>query len=274
MKLDIPQFGTQQEMFKWLTMNKSMMEAMKKSENKEADAIIMVPTIMQKVLAAKQDEPVTVQEGAKEIQALVVINTTNWMDSHDDVHIPGLWDKSLKEQKLIYHIQEHQMKFENVISDEVKAGTRQYSFKELGFDVPGTTEALVFDSLIKEERNPEMFKAYRKGWVKNHSVGMQYVKLYLCINSDEAYSAAEKDAWNKYYPMIANKEQADAKGYFWAVTEAKVIEGSAVVKGSNFVTPTVSVSDKAATGTLYDEPLQSTQQKTHSINWEKVIANL
>jgi len=31
--------------------------------------------------------------------------------------------------------------------------------------------------------------------------------------------------------------------FFWAVTEAKNIEGSAVVKGSNFVTPTFSVQE-------------------------------
>ena len=38
--------------------------------------------------------------------------------------------------------------------------------------------------------------------------------------------------------MIANKEEADRVGYFWAVTEAKIVkEGSMVLFGSNSVTP-------------------------------------
>jgi len=65
----------------------------------------------------------------------------------------------------------------------------------------------------------------------------------MCINSDEKYYKEEKEFWDKYYPMMANKERADEKGYFFAVLEAELIEISAVVKGSNVVTPTVSVTE-------------------------------
>ena len=65
---------------------------------------------------------------------------------------------------------------------------------------------------------------------------MQYVKLALAIN-DEDYET-ELAVWDKYYDKIANKNVADNTGYFWAVTEAKAIEGSAVPIGSNQATPT------------------------------------
>jgi len=40
---------------------------------------------------------------------------------------------------------------------------------------------------------------------------------------------------------VINQEEAKEQGYFWAVTEAKLVEGSAVVKGSNSYTPTLEV---------------------------------
>jgi hypothetical protein len=45
----------------------------------------------------------------------------------------------------------------------------------------------------------------------------------------------EKAVWDKYIDEIVNKVQIEEQSY-WAVSEAKAIEGSAVVKGSNFAT--------------------------------------
>jgi hypothetical protein len=88
--------------------------------------------------------------------------------------------------------------------------------------------------------------------------------LYLCINSNEAEYSAEKENWNKYYPMVINKEVADEKGFFWAVTEAKVIEGSAVIKGSNEFTPVMEIeiekeAEQITSETNINEPSQDTQ---------------
>jgi len=70
---------------------------------------------------------------------------------------------------------------------------------------------------------------------------MIYVNLVLCVDDDEY--GAEKEAWVKYYPEIVNKKVADKQGHFWAVTEAKIIEGSAVPFGSNPITPTLQVKE-------------------------------
>lgn len=100
-------------------------------------------------------------------------------------------------------------------------------------------EVLVYEAIIKRQRNEEMFKNYLNGYVLNHSVGMRYVKILFCYdNSDPSYSQ-EKDNFEKYSPMIVNQESIGE--YFWAVIEAKNIEGSAVVKGSNFLTPVLSM---------------------------------
>jgi len=99
-------------------------------------------------------------------------------------------------------------------------------------------EVLVYEAIVKKDRNEEMFKNYINGWVLNHSVGMRYLKLLFCYNSDEPEYAQNKENYDKYYDSIVNKE--DVQEYFWAILEAKNIEGSAVVKGSNFLTPVLS----------------------------------
>jgi hypothetical protein len=52
--------------------------------------------------------------------------------------------------------------------------------------------------------------------------------------------------------MVANQDAAEEKGFFWAVKEAKVIEGSAVPLGSNWITPTLDNNK--------NEPLDSTHK--------------
>ena len=72
------------------------------------------------------------------------------------------------------------------------------------------------------------------------------------MNSENRYDSEEKKIWDKYYPIAVNKEVADNYGYFFVVTQAKIVEGSAVPIGSNRATPTISVTESKL------EPLQNT----------------
>jgi hypothetical protein len=238
-------FKSKSELFRFLKENKQQLISGKKFEMKKADAVFCAVHSVNEKGEAEKGEADNAQSLLlkDKITVRAVINTTKLLDSHKDVHIDGLWKKSIKELKSVYHLQEHQMKFDHVISDEVKALTKKMSWKELGVDLPGDTEALLFDSQIEKTRNPFMFDQYARGYVKNHSVGMRYVQLFMCINSGEKYYVEEKTNWDKYITEVANKEEAEEQGYFWAVTEAKLIEGSAVLRGSNWATPVQSVKE-------------------------------
>lgn len=232
---DMPEFSTKKEEINWIISNKERIVKIAKEQIKHADCISCVAFPNYGNVSKA-----TNIENKNTLDVSVIINTTNLLDSHQDVHLPGIWDKSLNENKYIMHLQEHSLRFSKIIADqdELDAKAVTYAWKELGVDYEGSTQALQFNSTLKVERNPFMFEQYRKGYVKQHSVGMRYVRLIFAAN-DESYGA-EFDAWNKYYPEIANKEKADDYGYFWAVPEAKIIEGSAVPLGSNWVTPTMS----------------------------------
>lgn len=253
---------TIEEVFK----NKDLIIAQKKNAIKHCDLVFNnYQPSNDKSEANKEGVSLELQDPTI-LRAKLVINTTNLIDSHMDCHIGGLWSKSLSETKVLYLLQEHEMEFDSIIADSVKDGLKAYTetipFKSLGYNYKGNTEALIFDTQIKAEVNPFMFDLYKKGRVYNHSVGMRYVKLYLCINSNEAEYSAEKDNWDKYYKFVANKEVADEKGFFWAVTEAKVIEGSAVVKGSNECTPVMEIEIEKEVENI--EPLNDTQIKEES----------
>lgn len=269
---DKSKFNSKEELIEFLVENKESIIAQKKAELKRADCVSFSPTIVRdKNDTNKANEPVNTDE-LTELKVVIIINTTNLLDGHGDVHIPGLWKKSLKENKMIMHLQEHEMKFDKIISDgkNLKAYTNDYNWSELGYNFDGKTQALVFESTIERKRNPFMFEQYANGYVKNHSVGMSYVQLIFCVNDDNY--GAEFEAWEKYYPQVVNKEDADEQGYFWAVKEAKVREGSAVPIGSNWITPTLENNkQKPPKGTSEKiEPPEGTQE----IDYEYLIKNL
>lgn len=234
--------------FEYLKANKEKLIADKKAVVKHTDAVAVVSIL--DAIETKQDKEIP--SDAEEIEIKIVVNTTGIMDSHDDVHIEGIWNRTIKEKNDVPLLQEHQMSFDKIISDDVKVKTEPFSFTQLGaMKYLGTTEALVFDAKIKRKRNEFMFKQYANGYVKNHSVGMRYRDIVLAINSNEKAYSEEKAAWDKYYPNIANKEKADEKGFFFAVLDADLIEGSAVPIGSNRITPTLAVRQtKASKSTI------------------------
>ncbi len=236
--LFIPDNLKRSELFKFLKSNKNILIAQKKDVVKHGDPFTLSNHFVNnKGEVKKGNNPVL--EDISQLNTSLVINTTNWMDSHSDVHFPGIWSKSLKENKDLYLLQEHSMTFKGIISDEVNPFTKTMSWQSLGLDIPGDTQALIFNANITKARNEYMFNEYKLGRVKNHSVSMRYVKMDMAINDDGKWYEEEKAVWDKWIDQVANKDQAEEQGYFWAVTEAKAIEGSAVPIGSNIWTPTL-----------------------------------
>lgn len=265
------QFDSKEELFKALKENKKELISLKKSTEKQADTFVYSEIVSTNKEETNKDEINPVEDTGK-LHVKVVINTTNFLDSHNDLHVNGIWNKSVSDNagKGFLHLQEHEREFDKVISDNAVGTIELMPWKSLGYPYNGKTEALVFHSMIEKKRNEFMFNQYSNGWVKNHSVGMRYVKIDLAINSESEWDKSEKELWDKYYPIVANKEVADERGYFWVVSEAKIIEGSAVVMGSNSATPTLMIEPKEAvndnTSKLNNEPTEVTQTQSKKYN--------
>ena len=255
----IGDFVSKEDFFRYIKDNKSKIVSEKKSAIKYADAIdfINVKAIEKSEFAIKENMSMDISDDGI-ITRNLVINTTNYMDSHLDVHIPNLWKKSISENPTTYLLKSHLRDFEYVITDSAIPYVKNMNWTDLGLNSEGKTQALIFKAEISRERNEFMYEQYLKGYVKQHSVGMKYINIFFCVNSDDRYFIEEKKNWDKYYNEIVNKEIADKEMCFWAVTEAKLIEGSAVLFGSNPITPALSKNKSSYT---QDEPLDTTKNR-------------
>ncbi len=154
--MKLPDFNTKKELFDFLVKNKETLIAQKKAEMKRADSFPFVLPLPEVGVTKAEAQA----GNSDSIEVRAIINTTNLFDSHRDVHMPGIWDKSLKENRRIMHLQEHRMAFDHMISegDDLKTYTKTYSWKELGFNFAGKTQALVFDSNVTTNRTIKELK--------------------------------------------------------------------------------------------------------------------
>lgn len=176
------------------------------------------------------------------IEVKALINSTNIIDSHMDLHTIKTWNKSVNENKTTYVLQEHKNSFTHVISRKGLNTNEVMNFKDFGLaDMDFTANISTFT--LKKEDNPFMFEQYATGKVNNHSVGMMYVRGKLELAYYDEESEKNMEFFEKYKAQAINPEVADDNGYFWVVSEAVKREGSAVVFGSNPITPTLEVKN-------------------------------
>lgn len=183
----------------------------------------------------------------------VVANTCLWMDSQRDVLLIDSSKRSIKNNKdLMVHIRDHIYSVESKIGEVVDVQLRTMLWKDLRVNIPGSTQVIVFITDVMKDYNVKVFNQYKSGKIKQHSIGLCYVTIELAIN-DPDYEK-EIDFWNKYIDLIGNKDEAIEIGYFWVVSEIKLLENSCVLFGSNILTPTLSVDgkDHSAQGTQKD----------------------
>lgn len=255
-------FSTKEEMFIELSKNESKIVEIKKATFKDSDSVSIYfedKTSTEKNLSFVKDGYV-----------YPIINTTNFLDSHGDVHFPDIWNKSLKDkQKKIFYALEHILKLENIIAfpNDVKAFVKTISWNDLGYNFKGDTQALIFEIAIDKIKIPKIKELFQDKTSFENSVRMRYININLAINSDNPDMAKQKALWNDRIELIANKDYATEQGYFWAVDEASIEkEGSLCLFGSNSATPVIYEAVSNTSNKEADLSLQ-TEKKEEFINF-------
>ena len=288
MRIVIPDFASKKDLFAYLKANKKALIAQKRAMPIVSEVTHYTPELIsQSPISDTEIKRIASQTGVSEmaikaaiqqtnsvnaslpdgvIRVRVVANAANFVDSHFDVLLNDAPKKSIKERKgLIPHLHDH-IHMTTAEVGEVKSITLEMlPVNQLGYSGDAVTQCVVFTTDIKEEYNKAIYDRYKEGRAKQHSIGLQYVKIELCVNTDDKYYEEEKAAFDKYYPQILNKEVVDQKGYFWAISEYKLIENSVVLFGSNPYTPTLEAeTNKGVPGAqpTHEEPdNKTTQQK-------------
>lgn len=265
-------FDDKDSMLEELAKYESKIVELKKAAIKEADSLSIL-------FIKDSDSTEKSMSFVKEGYVYPVINTTNFMDSHGDVHFPNIWNKTLKEkQNKIFYVLEHKLSIDNVIAypQDVRAFVKTMAWSELGLSYNGETQALIFEipkDKIKIDKIKDLFND--KISFEN-SVRMRYITISLAMNSENKDFAKQKKTWDDRINLIANKEEAERQGYFWAVDEAGIEkEGSLVLFGSNSATPVIYQKEEGADDSITPknevEPSQDTlkpeeQKKTLNLN--------
>lgn len=259
------EFATKEDLFKALKADAEKIIALKKAEvNKSFFKGYPTDGFLLKEIS----DVSKVGPHMKDNYIYPVINTTRYMDSHDDVHLDGLWDRSAKEQQgKLYYAADHMLGVGTIIAwpEDVTTMVKTIPWSFVNKDYAGVTEALIFEiakNKIAMAAAKEIIEEKRP--VQN-SVRMQYVTIKLGMNSDAKENIDYKNYFDKHIGSIANKEVAETKGYFFGVEEAKIVkEGSMVILGSNDAT-SIRQKDEVETITSdehkTDEPVTPTTQQ-------------
>lgn len=252
------EFEDKEAMFLELSKNESKIVELKKATIKESDSVSTFFELKESVEKSLS----FVKDGF----VYPVINTTNFLDSHGDVHFPSIWNKSLKDKaKKIFYVLEHKLSIDNVIAfpNDVNAFAKMVSWKDLGFDFEGETQALIYEihkDKIKIARIKELLE--EKTAFEN-SVRMRYITMNLAVNSKSPDLAKNKALWDERIEKIANKKTAEEQGYFWAIDEASIEkEGSLCLFGSNSATPIIYEAAASTSSKEAEKSLHATKRKT------------
>ena len=199
----------------------------------------------------------------------IAVNTTNILDSHGDLHVKGLWNKSIKEQQgKNYLVLDHELAVSSVVAkkEDVEMFTSDISYSAINKAYSGDTQALIY-----KVHKSKIINSLAKEWLESGSdieasVRMQYVNVELALNSDAKGDEEEKKVFDTYKDSIANIADFESIEYFWVVKEAKNVgESSLVLAGSN-----------GATGVLNDESAvgNSDSNKSKSQNGFEAFYNV
>lgn len=237
MRISIPEFETKKQLHNFLRSNKKELISKKRSLPIKAAPVSMpVHRVNSKSNAFKSNEAVV--EDLDVLRVKVVANSANWVDSHQDMLLPNAPLRSIKNNKhMIPHLHDHVHSVMAEVGDVVDIYLQDISLRELGLDKDGSTQSVIFVTDIKKKLNEKVFERYKSGKIRQHSIGLQYMNLELAIDDED--SEKEYDFFKKYYDQAINPEQIDKYGYFWIISEYKLIENSAVLFGANELTPTL-----------------------------------
>ena len=267
-------FESQQDLFKALRENKDEIISLKKANIlKSIDKGISI-----KVKALNFIKSDTIKSLPFEIDKdyyYLAVNSTRVLDSHRDLHLDKMWNKSTKEmQGKNYLVDTHILTLKTTLvkKEHIEMFTAIVPFSAVGKNYYGDTEVLIYKFLKSKLRDEDVKEWLESGDDIEASVKMRYTDIVLAMKSQSKEDEAELKNYNNYISLIANKDDfEDDILYFWAIKQAmNVHEASLVPFGSNSSTGQIKIID-ADSITSKNEQSNGTQQEPEkTVNRRKV----
>ena len=270
------EFSTKEDLFKDLKDNLEFIVDAKKSQiQKTCDKGVSV-TCKSLDLLKFQDQNKAIK--IDDNYYYIAVNSTKILDSHDDLHLDNLWNKSIAEQQgKNYLVIDHELEVDKVIvrKEHIEMFVAKVPFTLLGKSYDGETQVLIY-KMPKSQVKHQLVKEWLdSGDEIEASVRMQYVTFDLCMDSNDPDDAVAKSNYDKYYPLIANKNDFEYIHYFFAIKEAKnVRESSLVVFGSNSATGQINNNKQAEKSLEEKEAEKSLLKEQEEAQTTKMLKEL
>lgn len=213
------------------------------------------------------------EDDADNLTIDIAANTCMYIDDQYDALAVGGATKSINEnlgRGMIYFLKNHGRRTDDIVGDVLDASYKRLKLSDFNIQSEKDIDVLVVKGCARRRRDEKTFNLYKDRMIKQHSIGIQYVKLQLAIN--DPTDTEHYKTWTATYDQIVNKEVADELGFYWYVTEFKFYEVSAVLWGSNDLTPVIEPSkdtqpDSRKESTITKEELQELLNK--QLTWTK-----
>jgi hypothetical protein len=171
-----------------------------------------------------------------------MFNSYFYIDSDLDMLLPNCAAKSISERganskkgNKIKHLKDHDWSKNMARIDVLDERAVEYDGK--------TIQGIYHESYFPEAQDStDLLIKIQEGIYDSRSIGFNYVTLLLC--AADSPNELESKGWEEYYPKALNPEVADQYGYFWAVKEIKLWEGSDVSFGANALTPMLGMKSQ------------------------------
>ncbi len=267
------EFESKEDLFKALAENEKLIVDAKKAQiYKSIDKGLQIVTDqkgIEKALTSEENKGLKFDND----YYYFVVNSANILDSHNDMHVDGNWKKTVKEQQgKVYLVFDHTLKRSEIIAmqKDIEMLTAKIPFSLLGKNYDGESYCLIYKVAKDKIVNKEAKQWLEDGHKLEASVRMQYVNIETAFNTNDKEYAKQKENYDMYFPLIANKEDFEEIEYFWIVKEAKnVYESSLVLFGSNGATGLIQENKTDAeiiTPEIKEEPLQDTQTNKRKLS--------
>jgi hypothetical protein len=258
------EFSTKAEMFKALRESHNEIISDKKAKIYNAESGKEKNTIKLKPIDPSKLKTQVKGLDIDDAYYYLAVNTTKILDSHTDLHLNGIWNKTVKEQQgKNYLVEDHNLKAGSVIvrKEHIEMFVAEIPFALLGHTYDGVTEALIYKFRKDKIRLSDYKEWLESGDEIQASVRMQYVKMLFALDSKEEEDKEFKKNYDQYINQVANKADFEEIDYFWPVLEAKnILESSLVLFGSNHVTGIIEEDSKT------EPPTKGTQEHKEPSN--------
>lgn len=173
-----------------------------------------------------------------------VYNTFNFLDSDNDVLLPGCCNKSIADRgplssaiAKIVQAKNHDL---TKIPGKIKTlDERTINFKGVNM------QCLYFETVMGTSTlGSDELKDYSEGIIQNHSIGFQYDEGKF-LTKDAHGNSTEGQMWKSISDSLINPEALENCDYIFAVSKIKLFEGSSVAIGANTLTPNLGMKSKS-----------------------------